>query len=170
MKPRSRLCFLFAILTFSVASSAPAGRAPDPNTGVTLQVQVTLPADHQPNPDSQLVSAFVSRIRDTFAAQGYVGAIAEATSDRDVPNETAVLLKVDVTELRMRDNEVDLRYTVRVRTHAEELELGTFREKGLRWNRTAAQLGARKPEQDPTLLRLYRAVAASRLVPGLTPE
>lgn len=172
MKPLSSLRPLFVCLALGSLAVAPFARAADPNTSITLQVQVTLPRTHQPNPDPQLVSAFVSRIRDTFAHQGYVGAIAEASPGRDLPNETAVLLNLDVSDLRVRDGKLDCRFTASVRTHAELLELGQFRDKGLPWNRDAAQLGQRerraKPGNDPTMLRLYRSLAASRLVPGLT--
>lgn len=168
MKP----LLLRLVLTLPVAGLllvSPTSRAADPNTSVTLQVQVSLPASHQPHPDPAFVSAFVSRIREAFAAQGYVGAIAEA-SGRELPNETAVLLNLGVTELRVRDDEIDCAFTATVRTAAEELEVGRFHDKGLRWNRSAGKLGPRREsaDNDATMLRLYQAVAASGLVPGLT--
>ncbi len=150
------------VLALSVAPALHAASAPaDPNTGVTLQVQVSFAETQRPPHDVAFVSALVSRIHDTFAAQGYTGSIVEATG-RETPNETSVLLKARVTEIRIRDARANCTFTASVRTHADELPLREYRVRNLNLSPEA-----KVKEPDAALLRLYQDLAGSKLVPGL---
>ena len=157
---RSSFVPLLLALSFTPALHAASPPA-DPNTGVTLQVQVSFPENQRPSDEIAVASALVSRLRDTFVEQGYAGSIVEATG-RDTPNETAVLLKLDITEFRQRDDRADCSFRATLRTQADELSLRDYRVRGIRLVPEEQKSGS-----DSALLRLYRDVAGSQLVPGL---
>jgi hypothetical protein len=168
--------YFFALNVFVCLAALFAGRtelhAADPNSGGTIQVQINDPAKRDHVLDVRLSTEFVLRIHEAFRQRGYTGAVVGVTG-YSKPDPDCYLLTVDLAKWQVnRSGKVSGTFAATLTTEHVTRALGVFKELALRWDAQSGHFapaeGADDSDADAPIRELYEAMAATRLVPGMS--
>lgn len=149
-------------------------QAADPNSGGTIQVQIDGTAKRDEVLDVRLSSEFVFRIQEGFRQRGYTGAVVGVTGHTK-PDPDCYLLTIDLAQWRLaREGQVSGTFTASLITEYVTRVLGVFKELAVRWDASSGHFAPRKgadnSDAEAPIRDLYEAIAATKLIPGISNE
>lgn len=162
----------FLALFLALSSALTLSAAADPQSGATIQVQINDLQVREPKLDVRVSSEFVFRIQEVFRQRGYAGAVVGVTG-YERPDPGCYLLTLDLSNWRLnREGNAGGTFAATLASDAEKLSLGLFEDSGVHWDSNAGHFtprkGATEAEAEAAMRSLYDAVAATRLIPGVT--